>query len=50
MVNLATNLRQGPAITVGNSPSAVAITPNGNYAYVSNYYDATVSVIDISPK
>ncbi|MBS0628471.1 MAG: beta-propeller fold lactonase family protein [Verrucomicrobia bacterium] len=33
-------------IVVGNSPQAVAISPNGNYAYVTNYNDNSVSVID----
>ncbi len=30
------------------APEAVAITPNGEYAYVSNSYDNTVSVIKIA--
>ncbi len=47
-INLATNRPSGYVIT-GNQPTAVAITPNGKYAYVSNYLDATVSVIAISP-
>ena len=36
-----------PTIVVGASPSHIAITPNGLYAYVSNYTDNTVSVIQI---
>lgn len=36
-----------PAIIVGDSPSQVAITPDGHYAYVTNYSDDTVSVISI---
>lgn len=36
----------GPA---GSSPSGIAITPNGKYAYVTNYEDrGTVSVIDVA--
>ena len=33
-------------ITVGTSPVDVAVTGSGSRAYVSNYYDNTVSVID----
>jgi DNA-binding beta-propeller fold protein YncE len=36
-------------ITVGNAPSFVAIAPNQKRAYVSNFKDGTVSVIDIQP-
>ena len=32
------------AVTVGNMPVAVAITPNGAFAYVTNFMDNTVSV------
>ena len=35
-----------PPITVGNNPGAVAITPDGKQAYVTNSLDGTVSVID----
>ena len=31
-----------------NHPDGVAITPNGDYAYVANYYNNTVSVISTS--
>jgi YVTN family beta-propeller protein len=34
-----------PPITVGNSPSGLAITPDGKRAYVANNADGTVSVI-----
>ena len=33
-------------ITVGNGPSAVAVTPNNAYVYVANYFDYTVSQIN----
>jgi YVTN family beta-propeller protein len=33
-------------IPVGNNPAGVAITPNGTYAYVTNYGSGTVSVIN----
>ena len=35
-------------VTVGNTPNGVAITPNGNYAYVANNSGSDVSVIQIS--
>ncbi len=31
-----------------NEPQGVAVTPNGQYAYVCNYGESTVSVIDVS--
>jgi YVTN family beta-propeller protein len=31
------------------APYAIAITPNGNTAYVCNFYDNSVSIIDINP-
>ena len=31
-----------------SSPYGIAITPDGNYAYVANYGSSTVSVIDIN--
>jgi len=33
-------------VTVGNNPFAVAVTPNGNFVYVTNITDNTVSVFD----
>jgi YVTN family beta-propeller protein len=35
-------------ITVGNVPVMAAITPNSKYAYISNEYDGSVSVIEIN--
>ena len=32
-------------IPVGNAPEGVAVTPNGAYAYVSNWNNSSVSVI-----
>ena len=49
VINTATKEKIG-RVVVGKEPVAVAIAPDGNYAYVSNYLDATVSVIDISPQ
>jgi hypothetical protein len=37
-------------VIVGMQPVAVAIAPDAKHAYVSNLLDATVSVIDITPK
>jgi YVTN family beta-propeller protein len=35
--------------SAGSSPSGIAFTPNGKYAYVTNYEDAgTVSVVDVA--
>jgi YVTN family beta-propeller protein len=36
------------SVTVGTQPHGVAITPDGAYAYVSNFYDNSASVIDTS--
>ncbi|MGD0646122.1 MAG: hypothetical protein ABSA75_14555 [Candidatus Bathyarchaeia archaeon] len=33
-------------VTVGSIPEGVAITPNGTYAYVTNAFSGTVSVIN----
>jgi len=49
MVKTATNKVAGKVIA-GMQPVAVAITPDSKHAYVSNYLDGTVSVIDITPK
>lgn len=37
-----------PTITVGRGPGEIAIDPVADRAYVSNYNDSTVSVIDIA--
>ncbi len=44
MITTATGAVSAP-ITVGKGPDAVAITPDGKHAYVTNYVDGTVSVI-----
>jgi YVTN family beta-propeller protein len=49
MINTKTNRVVGSAIPVGSQPFAVAIASNAKRAYVSNYADGTVSVIDIAP-
>jgi DNA-binding beta-propeller fold protein YncE len=40
----------GQPITVGNGASRMAIAPDGDYAYVPNGTDNTVSVINIQPQ
>lgn len=45
IIDIATNTVLPPTIVVGQSPDAVAISPNGQYAYVTNYTSNTVSVI-----
>jgi YVTN family beta-propeller protein len=50
IIDLCTNRVIPPAITVGSSPNAVAISPNGLFAYVTNYISNSVSVIALSPK
>ena len=46
-ITLSTNTA-GTPITVGTSPFAIAITPNGQTAYVDNYGSGTVTPITIS--
>ena len=50
IVNIATGTVIGTPITVGQQPVAVAISPDGMNAYVANYADSTVSVIQITTK
>lgn len=53
VVDLTTNTIVGPAITVGQAPAALAITPDGAFVYVINYVNGmpgtgTISVIRTS--
>jgi DNA-binding beta-propeller fold protein YncE len=48
MLNAVTQEIVGSPITVGNGPSFIAITPNGDDAYVLNQNDETISVINIT--
>jgi len=53
VVDLNTNAIVGSAITVGQAPEALAITPDGKYVYVVNYVlgaidGGTVSIINTS--
>jgi YVTN family beta-propeller protein len=47
VINLATNTVTA-TITVGDSSSGIAVDPAGTFAYVANYDDDSVSVIDLS--
>ena len=47
IIDVATNTVMCPLFVVGASPDAIAITPNGRRAYVTNYSSNTVSVLDI---
>jgi DNA-binding beta-propeller fold protein YncE len=48
MIGTTHNRVIGPAIAVGGRPSFVAIAPNGKSAYVTDFVNNLVSVIDIS--
>ena len=45
IIDAATNQVIAPTIPVGQSPSNITISPNGEYAYVSNYGSNTISAI-----
>jgi len=45
IIDIETNQVIPPTIAVGQSPVNIAITPNGRFAYVTNYTSNTVNVI-----
>lgn len=47
IIDTCTNKVICPTIVVGSSPAEIAITPNGAFAYVTNYSSNNVSVINI---
>ncbi|MBI3508665.1 MAG: YncE family protein [Chlamydiia bacterium] len=47
IIDIQTNQVVSPLINVGLSPDAIAISPNGQLAYVTNYTSNTVSVIPL---
>lgn len=47
IIDICTNKVICPAIVVGSSPAAIAISPNGRFAYTTNYRSNDVSVINI---
>jgi YVTN family beta-propeller protein len=48
VVDVATDTVNPTPITVGNSPHGLAFSPDGTTAYVTNFQDGTVSVIDVA--
>jgi YVTN family beta-propeller protein len=50
VIDTESNLVVGSAITVGKAPVAIAITPDGRFAYVVNDISGSVSVIDTQTK
>lgn len=36
-----------PTITIGQAPNSIIITPDGNYAYITNFTSGTVSVVTV---
>lgn len=48
IIDIATNTLVPSTILVGQSPDAIAISPNGKFAYVTNFTSNTVSVIDLA--
>lgn len=47
IINTFTNEVIPPTIPVGNSPNTVTISPNGKFAYVTNFISNTVDVIQL---
>lgn len=47
IIDLCTNQVIPPTIAVGQSPNQVVISPNGHYAYVTNFTSNTVDVIQL---
>ncbi len=47
IIDIQTNTVISPIIGVGLSPSTIAISPNGKYAYVSDYSSNAVTVISL---
>jgi len=50
LIDTDTNKVIPPTIVVGQSPDMITISPNGKFAYVTNYTSNTVSVIALPPK
>jgi YVTN family beta-propeller protein len=47
IIDIQTNKVVSPIIQTGLSPDAIAISPNGQFAYVTNYTSNTVNVIPL---
>jgi YVTN family beta-propeller protein len=50
VIDTETNTVVGSSLAVGNQPAAVAVTPDGKYAYVTNNGSNTLSIIDTASK
>lgn len=50
IIDIATNKVLPPTITVGSSPARVKISPNGKFAYISNFTANTIDVIALPRK
>jgi YVTN family beta-propeller protein len=48
IINLATRQVLATMFTVGQSPNSIALSPSGNFGYVSNFTSNTVTVINLS--
>lgn len=50
IIDIATNQVLPPTIVVGSSPARVTISPNGRFAYISNFTGNTIDVIALPRK
>lgn len=50
IIDIATNEVIPPTIAVGSSPARIHISPNGKFAYTSNYVGNTINVIALPHK
>lgn len=50
IIDIATNKVIPPTIAVGSSPARVTISPNGKFAYISNFTANTIDVIALPHK
>ena len=50
VIDTATNQLVGAPIPVGFLPAGVAVTPDGRYAYITNNFSGTISVIDTASR
>jgi YVTN family beta-propeller protein len=49
VIDIVNTIVAHTAIQVGDTPIKIAINPQGTLAYVTNFADNTVSVIDVDP-
>ena len=48
-INVVTGEIIGTPITVGKSPAWAQISPDGKTLYVANFFDGSMTVVDITP-